>query len=174
MIKHIKKGFLMAVILSAALSLAGCPKEAGSSGGGGTTETLSLNSIQGNWIASVPTDYVDYYEKIIISGTNFRFESNYVSWEAEIKNVYPKNNGEGYITLKCLNYQPSTEYELSRNTYENTYTVLLFGNLKSNSYKLGVSYEDNMYKPQEYTLANDYYEGWIDRVKKGNVLYNRQ
>ena len=97
----LKKGLVMALVMGAVLSLAGCPKEAGSSGGGesgGTPETLSLESIQGTWIASVPSDQAKYYQKITISGDKLRFESEYITWEADIKTVYSKYAGEGYIT----------------------------------------------------------------------------
>ena len=176
----LKKGLVMALVMGAVLSLAGCPKEAGSSGGGGenggTPETLSLESIQGTWVASVPSDQAKYYQKITISDDKLKFESEYITWEADIKTVYPKNAGEGYITIKWTNSQASTQFSLNYNSdgYEPYYSVLLFGKLTNNSFKLGVSYQSNRYKWQEFTLEDDSYEAWIDDVKNGNIIYNRQ
>ncbi|MCR5436818.1 MAG: hypothetical protein K6E97_07115, partial [Treponema sp.] len=51
MIKHIKKGLFMVGILAAVLSLAGCPKEAGSSGGG-EGNNFNIASVEGTWIYS--------------------------------------------------------------------------------------------------------------------------
>ena len=66
MIKHIKKGLLMAGILAAVLSLAGCPKEAESSGGG---NGFSINSIVGTWICS-PYNSVGSDESIVITSNS--------------------------------------------------------------------------------------------------------
>ena len=173
----LKKGLLMAGILAAVLSLAGCPKEAGGNGGGEEpAATLSLEAIQGTWVASVPSDKAKYYQKITISGDKLRFESEYITWEADIKTVYSKNAGEGYITIKWTNSQASNQFALTEASdgWEPYYSVLLFGKLTNNSFKLGVSYGSNMYRWQEFTLEDDTYEGWIDGIKNGNVIYNRQ
>ena len=172
----LKKGLVMALVMGAVLSLAGCPKEAGGNGGEGPAATLSLETIQGTWVASVPSDQAKYYQKITISGDKLRFESEYITWEADIKTVYSKNAGEGYITIKWTNSQASNQFALTEASdgWEPYYSVLLFGKLTNNSFKLGVSYQSNRYKWQEFTLEDDSYEAWIDDVKNGNVIYNRQ
>ena len=49
MIKHIKKGLLMAGILAVVLSFTGCPKEAGGSSGGDNGFYFDITSIEGTW-----------------------------------------------------------------------------------------------------------------------------
>ena len=43
----LKKGLVMALVIAAVLSLAGCPKEAGSSGGG--ESGFNIASVEGTW-----------------------------------------------------------------------------------------------------------------------------
>ena len=46
----LKKGLVMALVMGAVLSLAGCPKEAGSSGGG--ENGFNIASVEGTWLYS--------------------------------------------------------------------------------------------------------------------------
>ena len=46
----LKKGLVMALVMGAVLSLAGCPKEAGSSGGG--ESGFNIASVEGTWLYS--------------------------------------------------------------------------------------------------------------------------
>ena len=65
MIKHFKKGLLMAGILAAVLSLAGCPKEAGG-------ETFSITSIEGTWVCSPYNSTTNIDEIILISSDTIK------------------------------------------------------------------------------------------------------
>ena len=125
MIKHIKKGFLMAGILAVVLSLAGCPKEAGGSGGGSNS---TLDSVKGTWISpklNKTGGGEDLDGKVTISDSSITYD-----WVTSNSSVYESTLFTGSIE-KILK-QDSIVGIIGKNS-DNKYKVFYIKNININS-----------------------------------------
>ena len=105
MIKHFKKGLLMAGILAAVLSLAGCPKDAGGNGGG--ESGFNIASIEGTWVCS-PINNYNVDESIVISSdsitqTRYNSTSSSVQFSGDIVKTLHNNSYVGIIGKNSSN-----------------------------------------------------------------------
>jgi len=107
MIKHIKKGLFMAGILAVVLSLAGCPKEAGSNGGGNEFY-FDITSIEGTWEFKhkperivITSDSIDMYNTMSSNSLFFSGPITKIlkSEKKSIIGIIVKNTKNTYTTL---------------------------------------------------------------------------
>ena len=103
----LKKGLVMAGIIAAVLSLAGCPKEAGSSGGG--DNEFNIASVEGTWVCS-PYNSVGSDESIVITSNsitvtlyNTSTGYNSVRFTGEIVKALKNNSIVGIIGKNSSN-----------------------------------------------------------------------
>ena len=98
----LKKGLVMAGIIAAVLSLAGCPKEAGGNGGG--DNEFNIASVEGTWLYSGTNSN----ESIVITSnsitiTKYNTSLSIVMFSGDIVKTLQKNSYKGIIAKDSSN-----------------------------------------------------------------------